>query len=246
MEAPSNLRVALIPAGQGIRASKTHKYLNPEGVCWHWTANVRPGANAEMHRRYFHNAENGTHYVLDDKEIIHLVPETEVVWHAGPDYLLSKEIKKKYPRGTNLSLIGVEICVNQDRNEKKTYENAVALGVYLCQKYNWDPEKDFVRHYDCTGKDCPQFWTKYVPGGEQAWADFKKEVKRRLVNTAKVKTRTETVVDTKVYLDGKLKGEGIIVNNISYLPVRAMENTPPFKVEKFVNETKSVYLKSIK
>uniref|UniRef100_UPI002FDFC53E peptidoglycan recognition protein family protein n=1 Tax=Thermodesulfitimonas autotrophica TaxID=1894989 RepID=UPI002FDFC53E len=167
---------ALVPAGQGIRRPKKYITLTARGVCWHWTANTQKGADAKAHLQYWRKAEVGAHYIVDDTGAYQAAPDTEVVWHAGPGSLYTPEIKKKYPAGPNLSLIGVELCVNLGGNWEKTYRYAVALGAYLCKKYGFDPSKDFVRHYDCTRKDCPRMWTPYVAGGEDAWEDFKRNV----------------------------------------------------------------------
>jgi len=48
----------------------------------------------------------------------------------------------------------------------------------------------------------------------------------------------------KVYLDGKLVGEGILHEGRSYLPVRALENKR-YVVDRWDDNTKSVYLKSV-
>jgi len=179
-----NLIENIVPAGQGIRCKKKYTELIPTkgGICWHWTANEKPGANADAHRKYWERAEYGAHYVVDDKKVIHCVPDTEVVWHAGPGTDYTDYIRRKYPRGANLSLVGVEMCVNSDGDWNRTYQNAVALGVYLCKKYSFDPFSNFERHYDCTRKDCPRMWTPYVPGGEQAWQKFLYDVGVLLVD----------------------------------------------------------------
>lgn len=174
-----DIQKRFIPPGTGIRRLKTYIVLTPEGMCWHWTANLRQGAGAENHWKYWHNAEVGGHYVVDDRAIIQCVPDTEIIWHAGggttTDYA-----RKKYPAGTNASLMGVELCVNSDGDWNKTYQNAVHLGAVKCIEYGWSPHKNFERHYDCTGKDCPRMWTPYVPGGNETWQRFLDDVEAEI------------------------------------------------------------------
>lgn len=235
------IRTELIPSNVGIRGPKSPRLLNPLGVCWHWTANKNRGANAESHRKYFHNATEGSHDVIDDKEVIHMVPYNEIVWHAGPSRLLKPEIKKKYPKGPNSSLIGVELCVQKGYNHEALFENAVTWGVKLCLEFNFNPMTDFVRHYDCTGKDCPRFWTPLENGGEEAWEKFKEEVERNLVETC------------SVYLNYKPIGEGLLKEGRSYLPVRILTEAIDQEikagakgvyVERWDEATKTVYLKT--
>ena len=51
----------------------------------------------------------------------------------------------------------------------------VQLTAWLCQKFKLD-ENDVIRHYDVTGKNCP----KYFVEDEEAWNEFKDNVKRAL------------------------------------------------------------------
>jgi N-acetylmuramoyl-L-alanine amidase CwlA len=166
----------IIPKGKGIRGPKKYTVNHHLGVCWHWTSNKKVGAGAQNHLKFWHNTVYGAHYVVDSEEIIKTALHGDVVWHAGPSDAYTAYIKRKYPKGANLSLIGVELCVNSDGDWEKTYQNAVWLGAKLCREEGFDPYKDFVRHFDCTGKDCPQMWTKFKPGGEAVWKKFLDDV----------------------------------------------------------------------
>ena len=50
--------------------------------------------------------------------------------------------------------IGIELCVNQDGNFEKTFDNAVHLVAYLLKEYKL-PIKAIKTHHDFSGKDCP-------------------------------------------------------------------------------------------
>lgn len=171
-----------IPAGTGIRKPKQYSKLTPEGLVWHWTANTSKGAGAKTHRKYFAqpNVENGTHYVIDDTYVIQMVPDTELVWHSGPSRLYTDWLKRNFPKGANASWIGIELCVNSDGNFNKMYLNAVKFGALKCLEYNWTPEKNFYRHFDATGKDCPRFFTKFDTNGEAKWKQFKLDVQKEI------------------------------------------------------------------
>lgn len=132
--------------------------------------------------------------MVDDEKIIKCAPHNEVIWHAGPSSLYTDYIKRRLPRGANLSLIGVELCVNKDSDWNTTYRNAVALGTYLCAMYNWTPENNFFRHYDCTKKDCPRMMTPYVSGGQEYWETFKRDVQLKLSRGDKALTKFKDVI----------------------------------------------------
>ena len=51
----------------------------------------------------------------------------------------------------------------------------VQLTAWLCEKFSLD-ENDVIRHYDVTGKNCP----KYFVENEDAWEQFKEDVKSAL------------------------------------------------------------------
>lgn len=175
----------LIPPGKGIRGPKRQSILTPRGMAWHWTANLNKGAGVENHWKFCNRSEYGAQYYIDSKTIAQFVPDIEVTWHAGPGRLFTDYIRKKYPSGANSSLIGVEMCVNSDGDWEETYQRAVFLGAVKCIEYGWDPHKNFERHFDCTGKDCPRMMTKFVSGGEAAWLKFREDVSimvRRLNN----------------------------------------------------------------
>ena len=58
-----------------------------KGIIVHWTANTRNGAGSSAHWNYFKdNWKIGcAHYVVDDKEIIYLIPDDEVAYHVGEE-----------------------------------------------------------------------------------------------------------------------------------------------------------------
>lgn len=117
-------------------------------VVIHETANHREGANAKAHSLYLQDGGDGStswHYTVDDHEIYHHVPDSEVAWHAGD--------KLKNPGG-NLNGIGIELCVNDDGDFEKTFDNGAKLTAFLLNEYSLGIE-DVKQHYDFNGKNCP-------------------------------------------------------------------------------------------
>lgn len=138
-------RVALIPKGNPNRPGYP---MTPQWVTVHETANPKPGANAEAHRAFTHaggGKENVSfHFVVDDREVIQLLPLTENGWHAEDG-----------PEGPgNRASIAIETCVNQDGDWERTLQNLIALVAELCRVLGIPPER-VVQHNYWSGKNCP-------------------------------------------------------------------------------------------
>ena len=144
-------------------------------IAIHWTANTGKGANAKANRNYFENIKDNTliasaHYCVDDKTIMECIPPGEVGYHVGgKSYTVyAKGLMKAYAVGSpNLISVGIEMCVNSDGVWEDTVENTVFLVKKLMKDYNV-PVDRVVRHYDITGKLCPQPYIDKV-----AWGKFK-------------------------------------------------------------------------
>ncbi|MCI8620885.1 MAG: N-acetylmuramoyl-L-alanine amidase [Clostridia bacterium] len=110
----------------------------------HETDNKANGAGANNHAKYLsENNDRGAswHYTVDEKEIYHHIPDNEIAYHAGTE------------KG-NLYGIGIELCVNEDGDFEKTFDNASKLVAYLLKEYKLSI-KDMKTHNDFSGKDCP-------------------------------------------------------------------------------------------
>ena len=110
----------------------------------HETSNYNEGAGAENHSIFIKNNNTKAtswHYTVDDKEIYHHIPDNEIANHAGD------ATGNKYG-------IGIELCVNEDGDFEKTFENAAKLVAYLLKEYNLKI-KDVKTHNEFSGKDCP-------------------------------------------------------------------------------------------
>ena len=142
---PVRFRVALLAPWAPNYAGYS---MEPRWITVHETANTKPGANAEMHRRFVHNGGGpervSFHFVVDDQEIIQLLPLDVNGWHAGDG--VNGE--------GNRASIGIELCVNQDGNWAKTLDNAARLLAALCQRYRFGVDR-IVQHNKWSGKNCP-------------------------------------------------------------------------------------------
>ena len=123
--------------------------FTPEFIIIHETANRSHGANAQAHYAYWNrdaSARASAHFVVDDREILNLVPLTCVAWHIGDG-------GAKNPIN-NRNAIGIEICVNADGDYTRAVKNALMLTRYLMRTYRI-PAANVLRHYDVSGKHCP-------------------------------------------------------------------------------------------
>lgn len=93
------------------------------------------------------------HYFVDAHNVIQSVPDTGRAWHCGaPAY--------RHPECRNDNSLGVELCCSPNgdgtwRFAPETLDNAVLLVRALMEQYRIDVDH-IVRHYDVTGKVCPE------------------------------------------------------------------------------------------
>lgn len=135
------IRQAFIPATNANRPG--HK-IAPIGTVVHDTGNTSAGADADAHRQYVSGPQQGGtertsyHFVVDDHEIIQLLPLDEMGHHA-----LSH---------CNTTRIGIEACINRDGDWDRTLDNLAWLLAWLESEHGLT---DHIQHFDCTGKNCP-------------------------------------------------------------------------------------------
>lgn len=137
------------------------------GIVVHYTAN--PGSTAMDNRNYFeglkdsHETKASSNFVVGlEGEIVQCVPTWEVAYASN---------------SRNHDTVSIECCHPDETGKFKdeTYRSMVQLCSWLCLKFDLD-EKDVIRHYDVTGKNCP----KYFVENEEAWEAFRQDIKDAL------------------------------------------------------------------
>ena len=133
----------------------------------HFTAN--DGDTDEGNGKYFSQPNRGAsaHYFVDDDSVTLSVEEKNTAWHCG-----ATKYKHKYCRNNNS--IGVEMCSKKDNDDKYyidelTVQNTANWVKKLMLKYNI-PIDNVLRHYDITGKNCPEPFVR----DEKQWDRFKR------------------------------------------------------------------------
>ena len=123
---------------------------------------------AEDNCRYFQGNYRGAsaHYFVGHKgEIFQSVLDKNISWHCG-----ATTYKHPYCRNTNS--IGIEMCCRKNSKgwyfEEETVKATIELTKELMKKYNI-PASNVIRHFDVTGKVCPEPYVR----NSQAWDSFK-------------------------------------------------------------------------
>lgn len=138
------------------------------GIVVHYVAN--PGTTAKQNRDYFASLKDQTgekkisassHFIIGlQGEILQEIPVYEVAYATN--------------REKNKDTISIECCHPDETGKfnEQTYDSLVKLTTWLCRELKLT-EKDVIRHYDATGKDCPRYFVAH----EDAWKQFLKDVK---------------------------------------------------------------------
>jgi N-acetylmuramoyl-L-alanine amidase len=134
----------------------------------HYVAN--PGTTAKQNMTYFDSLKDQTgekkisassHFIIGlDGEVLQGIPLYEMA------YATSKE--------KNVDTVSIECCHPDETGKFNdvTYDSLVKFTAWLCRNLGLT-EKDVIRHYDATGKDCPRYFVAH----EDEWEKFLQDVK---------------------------------------------------------------------
>lgn len=137
----------------------------------HYTAGN--GDTAMNNAQYFHNnsgLQASAHYFVDEHSVVQSVRDTDGAWHCGGP--LESSHHPLHNICMNRNSLGVEMCSDKVNGKyvitAQTVDRTVELVRWLMDKYGIDVDH-VVRHYDVTGKDCPEPWVH----DESLWRKFK-------------------------------------------------------------------------
>ena len=172
----------------------------------HFTADN--GDTALGNTNYFKSYRGASaHYFVDENSVYQSVEDKNIAWHCGA---------KKYKHSTcrNSNSIGVELYSRKDSNgnyyfKDKTVDNAVETVKMLMVKYNV-PIANVIRHYDVTGKVCPEPFVR----NNKEWNDFKNRI-----------VEEEKVVKQNIKINGKVKSvDAINKDGYTYVKIRDLSD----------------------
>jgi N-acetyl-anhydromuramyl-L-alanine amidase AmpD len=125
---------------------------------------------AEDNCKYFLSNYRGSsahYFVGHEGEIWQCVEDKDISWHCGAS-------RYKHPYCRNTNSIGIEMCCRRNLSngtwyfEEETIKSTIELVKELMAKYNI-PASNVIRHYDVTGKTCPEPYVRDTG----AWNTFK-------------------------------------------------------------------------
>lgn len=124
---------------------------------------------AEANCKYYASGYIGAsaHYFVGHKgEVWQSVEDKDIAWHCGASRYV-------HPYCRNDNSIGIEMCCRKKLDgtwyfEEETVKSTIELVKMLMQKYNI-PVENVIRHYDVTGKICPEPYVRDT----DAWNTFK-------------------------------------------------------------------------
>ena len=123
-----------------------------------------PGIGASAHYFVGHASEGAVVYAS--------VPEGDTAWHCG-----RRDGKYRHPECRNANSIGIELCCHRAADgtwyfDPETLAAGAELARYIMGRYGI-PLDHVLRHYDVTGKVCPEPFVRDTG----AWAEFKNRLK---------------------------------------------------------------------
>ena len=206
-------------------ADPSNHYAGRDGnairyIVLHYTANN--GDTAQNNADYFAGANRraSAHYFVDENEVVQSVRDTDAAWHCGG----SIESDHHPLRGicTNRNTLGDEMCSDIVGGKyvitAQTVDLAVQLVRQLMAKYRI-PIDRVVRHYDVTGKACPEPWVR----DESLWRKFKARLTAPVEPEPK-KEDDEVVEKKKVLLNGKTYECDVITKDATnYIKMRSLQ-----------------------
>ena len=198
-----NINKYLTKVNYNTLKGKVNKY-----IVIHYTANN--GDTALGNCKYFYSTDRGAsaHYFVDETGVWQCVEDNNVAWHCGAS-------SYKHPYCRNNNSIGVELCSRKSGNYyfmNKTVDNAVELVKMLMDKYNV-PIENVIRHYDVTGKICPEPFVRDI----KAWQDFKERLEVDDMTKEEVKEIATKVANDMIY-DYVTSQKETVYNTIAEVP----------------------------
>ena len=132
-------------------------------------------STAKNNADYFYNNKlsSSAHYFVDENEVWQSVEDYNASWHCGGG-IQGKNGHTYHGICKNSNSIGIEMCCKKKNNEwyfeEQTVLNTVKLVRHLMKKYNI-PTENVIRHFDVTGKICPEPLTDNIK-----WQEFKNKI----------------------------------------------------------------------
>lgn len=174
-----NIKVNLTTRNYNTLNNKKNKY-----IVIHYTAST---GSAYNNTRYFKSVYRGAsaNYFVDPNDIYCCVKPSNMAWHCG-DSAYRGTAHPYHGKCTNGNSIGIEMCCEMRLGKlhinSKTIANTKKLVMWLMQEYDI-PESHVIRHYDVSGKKCPN-----ANGllNDKTWKKFRAKITGSTVKDSKL------------------------------------------------------------
>lgn len=138
----------------GNRRYKSAEKFTPVGVVLHSIGTPQPKASALWNYWQNNGSQYVVHYMVDDTEILHCMPDNYKCWHVcspGNDKYIGIEMGEPsqihYISGAKFTVSDLAAA---RAYAEAAYRNAVWLIAQLCKKYGWNPYTAIWTHYEVT------------------------------------------------------------------------------------------------
>ena len=138
----------------GNRRYKAAEHFTPQGVVLHSIGTPQP--KAAVLRDFWQRDASPyvVHYMVDDRSILHCMPDTYKCWHVGSpgnsEWLgieMGEPSQIKYTSGATFTVSDLAAAQAYTR---AAYTNAVWLIAQLCKQHGWNPYTAIWTHYEVT------------------------------------------------------------------------------------------------
>lgn len=133
---------------------KAHQVFIPKGIVLHSIGTPQPKARTLYNYWQNNGSQYVVHYMVDDKEILHGMPDNYKCWHVGSpgnnSYIgieMGEPSQIHYVSGARFTVSDLSAA---QAYAQAAYKNAVQLIAYLCEKYGWEPSTAVWTHYEIT------------------------------------------------------------------------------------------------
>lgn len=168
----------------------------------HYTGNRNDTAKGNV--SYFASNRVGTsaHFFVDESGIYSSVPISDTAWHCG------KRISggAYWGKCKNANSIGIEICMLDATGgiRQQPVNNAAELAAELMREYSI-PAENVIRHWDVTGKACPQ---PFIGSQNALWSEFKRKIAEGVISVdmaEKLQKQIDSLKSESEQLKARLK-----------------------------------------
>lgn len=181
-----------------------------EWIVLHYTAN--DGDKDENNGNYFANniVKASAHYFVDSDSITQSVPDNYAAWSVGGKKYGNCILTgggKFYNKVNNTNSLSIELCDDVKNGtiypSQATIDNALAFVKVKMKEYGI-PASHVIRHFDVTGKSCPDYWCGNATKNKKWLTEFHNKLTGDIVVDAPAKPSTNQLYRVrKTWKDAK-------------------------------------------